>query len=245
MNPLRRNLARSIRDKATDMALGLVQLQRTELTTHFSTLPQQTPKSATAWSFAAAAEPTSPRRRQRVTSICATAKTGPHSSIAIRLDIVLDTPVLVLPRSSCSPHVFVAHLGKITVTNVRSNSNNDAETAAKPKAERDAQTASPSSSACRTPVNGLRATADDVDMKIFTIDEEECCGSVFSMDDISTPTNGSDAVYVNHDFLKAFEDDVVVDELGRLETDLETYTIDVRNMNLFSLDTTTRKGFRM
>lgn len=227
MSTTHRNLARSIRDKATDMALGLVQLQRSELTTAFSTI-QQTPKS---FAFAAT-EPTSPRRRQRVTSICASAKTGAHSSIDIRLDIVLDTPVLVLPRSSCSPHVFVAHLGKITVTNVRKRSSSGS---AKAHAE----------STCRTPVNtdAGAAAADGVDMKMFTIDEEECCGSVFSMDDVSTPTNGSDAVYMNHDFLKAFEDDpeIVKDD----SMDLETYTIDVRNMNLFSLDTTSRKGFRM
>lgn len=37
-----------------------------------------------------------------------------------------------------------------------------------------------------------------------------------------------------HDILK----DDSIDEL-------ETYVIDVRNMNLFSLDTTTRKGFRL
>jgi vacuolar protein sorting-associated protein 13D len=33
------------------------------------------------------------------------------------LDIVLDTPVVVLPRSPESHEVFVAHLGKITVNN--------------------------------------------------------------------------------------------------------------------------------
>jgi vacuolar protein sorting-associated protein 13D len=33
------------------------------------------------------------------------------------LDIVLDTPVVVLPRSLESHEVFVAHLGKITANN--------------------------------------------------------------------------------------------------------------------------------
>jgi vacuolar protein sorting-associated protein 13D len=33
------------------------------------------------------------------------------------LDIVLDTPVVVLPRSPQSHQVFVAHLGKITANN--------------------------------------------------------------------------------------------------------------------------------
>ncbi|CAG2061726.1 unnamed protein product [Timema podura] len=33
------------------------------------------------------------------------------------MDIVLDTPVVVLPRGPCSPQVLVAHLGKITISN--------------------------------------------------------------------------------------------------------------------------------
>lgn len=199
------------------MALGFVQLQRTDLATAQTFVLQQ-PK---------ATEPVSPRRRQRLTSLCATTKTGEFTSVAIRLDIVLDTPVLVMPRSSCSPHVFVAHLGKITVTNVRSSAvvandadDDDADGAATP----------------RTPVNN----ADVVDRNMFTIDEERC-GSMFSMDDVSTPTADSANVYVNHDFLRAFEDEADAD----LAADLETYTIDVRNMNLFSLDTTARKGFRV
>ena len=36
-------------------------------------------------------------------------------SIEIRLDVVLDTPVIILPMSPTSDQVFVAHLGKITV----------------------------------------------------------------------------------------------------------------------------------
>lgn len=35
--------------------------------------------------------------------------------IDIRLDVVLDTPVIILPVSPTSDQVFVAHLGKITV----------------------------------------------------------------------------------------------------------------------------------
>lgn len=192
------------------MALNLVQLQRSELAASMSIL--QTPK---------AAESTSPRRRQRMTSICATAKAG-SASIDIRLDIVLDTPVLVMPRSSCSPHVFVAHLGKITVTNVRCAEPGDVATGG------------------QTPKTPVVTQNSDAERSIFTIDEERC-GSVFSIDDVSTPTNDndSDRIYVNHDFLRAF------DEEADGEADLETYTIDVRNMNLFSLDTSARKGFRM
>lgn len=126
----------------------------------------------------------------------------------IRLDIVLDTPVLVLPRSSCSPHVFVAHLGKITLTNIQEQEGDD-DSATTPKAE------SPR------------------DRDLFNIDED--FETVFDIEDLATPTG--DDIYVNKDFLKGFADDV--------QADLETYTIDVRNMNLFSLDTTTRKGFRL
>lgn len=42
-----------------------------------------------------------------------------------RLDIILDTPVVVVPRASNSTEVFVAHLGKITVNNSSSSENND------------------------------------------------------------------------------------------------------------------------
>ncbi|EAA14204.4 AGAP009780-PA, partial [Anopheles gambiae str. PEST] len=78
-----KNLARSIREKATDMALGLVQ-SRSDLT-------GSRPESIYA----------SPRRVRRQRTV----------------DITLDTPVLILPRSSSSPQVLVAHLGRITVSN--------------------------------------------------------------------------------------------------------------------------------
>lgn len=38
-------------------------------------------------------------------------------SLFLRLDIILDSPVVVLPRAGNSSEVFVAHLGKINVTN--------------------------------------------------------------------------------------------------------------------------------
>lgn len=116
--------------------------------------------------------------------------------------------MLVLPRSSCSPHVFVAHLGKITVTNIKIH-DEDEETIETPKAP------------------------NQFDRHIFTIDEE-LNSTMFSMEDIHTIT---DDVYINDDYLKGFDENV--------ESNKETYTIDVRNMNLFSLDTTTRKGFRL
>lgn len=114
--------------------------------------------------------------------------------------------MLVLPRSSCSPHVFVAHLGKITVTNIKTN--DDEETDDTPKVE---------------PIN----------RHIFTIDEE-MNRTMCSTEDLNTI---AEDIYINEDYLKGFDENVEVNK--------ETYTIDVRNMNLFSLDTTTRKGFRL
>ena len=37
--------------------------------------------------------------------------------LLLRLDIILDSPVVVLPRTGNSSEVFVAHLGKISITN--------------------------------------------------------------------------------------------------------------------------------
>lgn len=69
----------------------------------------------------------SPKKRRRsftqsVETLCNTSYT-PYSpvdddmldSIEIRLDVVLDSPVIILPMSPTSDRVFVAHLGKITV----------------------------------------------------------------------------------------------------------------------------------
>lgn len=184
------------------MALGLVQ-SRTDLIT-------ATPRQL---------ESSSPRhlRRQRLTSF-SNPKNPINADIRyimcnlflnicniqpyiFRLDIVLDTPVLVLPRSSCSPHVFVAHLGKISVTNIRAVS------------------------AVNTPP--IDTTVPGHIHSIFTIDEEN--PNMFSMEELNISTAD---VFLNDDTLLAAEE-------------LETYTIDVRNMNLFSLDTTTRKGFRL
>ena len=47
---------------------------------------------------------------------------GPHPLFSSRLDVVLDTPVVVMPRSATSSEVLVAHLGKISVNNIIDNS---------------------------------------------------------------------------------------------------------------------------
>ncbi|XP_037024186.1 vacuolar protein sorting-associated protein 13D isoform X2 [Bradysia coprophila] len=182
-----KNLAKSIREKATDMAMGLVQPRSDVITT---------PRSNEVYS------PRHSLRRKRLTSL---SNQQNCIDVKLELDVVLDTPVLVLPRSSCSSQVFVAHLGKISVTNIRSD-----------KCDDDTKQFQPDK-----PIN-----------RIFTIDEEpfmsECFAEDFELDDP----------------IKEDLDTSTICAEDR-ESDLETYVMDVRNMNLYSLDTMTRKGFRM
>lgn len=98
------------------------------------------------------------------------------------LDIILDTPVVVLPRSSCSSQVLVAHLGQITVTNKR-----------------------------REPMNS------NCDLEEDSIFNEFLCQRKDSTKSESTADQSIDDIYV----------------------------IDIRNMNMYSLDTSTRKGFKL
>lgn len=167
-----KNLAKSIREKATDMALGLVQ-----------------PRSDLALNMTAATASekcqTTPRRSVK-------SQEKPPTPVDISLDIILDTPVLVLPRSSCSPQVLVAHLGQITVTN--------------------------------------KVPDPPVNSNCHLDETENVFGDYvtqFQMDCDSMP-------------------ELCGAEMARTSaTDLDTYLIDVRNINLFTLDTTTRKGFRV
>lgn len=91
--------------------------------------------------------------------------------------------------------------------------------------------------------------------KIFTIDEE----NTFTMDDLD---EDADNLNANND---DDDDDETINDYcdndcnddddnfdGNLSTklrttknNLDTYLIDVRNINLFSLDTSNRKGFRL
>lgn len=121
------------------------------------------------------------------------------------MDIVLDTPVLVLPRSSCSSQVFVAHLGKISLNNI---SNDDHPHQSTPK------------------IN-----------KIFTIDEESLLNTE---QPASLPGN-----YYSSTNMYLSEEDLLIDEVDGDNKLKETYVMDVRNMNLYSLDTKNRKGFRL
>ncbi|KAJ6645642.1 Vacuolar protein sorting-associated protein 13D [Pseudolycoriella hygida] len=181
-----KNLARSIREKAADMAMGLVQ-PRSEVTS--------TPRNYEIHS------PRNSIRRKRRTS-ASYQQNCTSVDVKLELDIVLDTPVVVLPRSSCSSQVFVAHLGKISVTNIHSDKNDS---------------------------DGKQVIPEH---RIFTIDEESFMNECFAEDfELDGPAN--DELETNT---------ICADDN---EPESETYVMDVRNMNLFSLDTASRKGFRL
>ncbi|GLH07616.1 Vacuolar protein sorting-associated protein 13D [Gryllus bimaculatus] len=128
------NLARSIRSAATEMAIGLVHARAEALAQSL----YMNSRLSSSFYGGSASEVSSPRRRRRssvsqstemLETIGSTRGTTPHtpfspsddelieSFIDFRLDVVLDSPVVVLPRHPSSPQVFVAHLGKISVRN--------------------------------------------------------------------------------------------------------------------------------
>uniref|UniRef100_A0AAR5PHD2 UBA domain-containing protein n=1 Tax=Dendroctonus ponderosae TaxID=77166 RepID=A0AAR5PHD2_DENPD len=133
------NLARSIRAAATDMALGLVHARAEALAQSLS-MNKRLPSSiyGSALSFTETASPGKRRRRNSSNEASAFASARDtvlqtpyspgeeeHFLIDMNLDIELDSPVLVLPRSSSSPEVFVAHLGKIRISNEPQNVSQD------------------------------------------------------------------------------------------------------------------------
>ncbi|KAL7019068.1 hypothetical protein ACKWTF_011000 [Chironomus riparius] len=182
-----KNLAKSIKEKATDMALGLVQPRSGDLirsVQEISSSPHHL-------------------KRQRTISITRypddNFTTSP--SVKISLDIVLNTPVLIVPRSSSSPQVLVAHLGKISISNHGGLEN------------------------CELLNETLTAINEDklhLSFSAQDFNSEE--NILFDIEDVEETVKGS----VGDD-----------DELS-----CDIYTIDIRNMNLYSLDTTSRKGFR-
>ncbi|KAF5273971.1 hypothetical protein FQA39_LY01087 [Lamprigera yunnana] len=131
------NLARSIRSAATDMALGLVHARAEALA---QSLYMNSRISASLYGSALSlSDIMTPRKRSRYnsssfidytegqsgySSVRDTVPQTPYSPVGdddffidMKLDIVLDSPVVVLPRAHNSPQVFVAHLGKTCVTN--------------------------------------------------------------------------------------------------------------------------------
>lgn len=183
-----RNLARSIREKATDMALGLVQPRPGDVTRSAQEVPNS-PRHA---------------RRHRTVSLSKIQENllAPSAKVKILLDVVLKTPVLVMPRSSSSPQVLVAHLGRITISNCKDIAS------------------------CGL-LNDTIASMNEDNLHLsfnthdFKSDEE-----IFEIEDVDETVKGS---------IGSFDDDCYCD----------IYSIDIRNMNLYSLDTTSRKGFRL
>ncbi|KAK6626649.1 hypothetical protein RUM44_009125 [Polyplax serrata] len=119
------NLARSIKSAATEMAMGFVHARAEALAQKLSMSGRLSASLYGGSTF----EINSPKKRRRsftqsVETLCNTSYT-PYSpvdddmldSIEIRLDVVLDSPVIILPMSPTSDRVFVAHLGKITARN--------------------------------------------------------------------------------------------------------------------------------
>lgn len=187
-----RVFAKSIREKATDMALGLVHPQRDVAASATKAMDNiQTPKHM---------------RKQRTISISNVYGGQP---LDVRLDIVLDTPVLVLPRSSCSSQVFVVHLGKISLTN-----------------------SAPMESSVVNVSQPMRGEENDA--RIFTIDEE-----VIAEEEVRPMSPFASAnSFFNHDYLSGFA-------MDNGDSSAETYTVDIRNINAYSLDTRSRKSFRL
>ncbi|KAK0083635.1 hypothetical protein PV325_008476 [Microctonus aethiopoides] len=81
------NLARHIGAAATDMAIGLVQ--------------------ADDWNV--------PQRKRLPSFSMIDGNENPAGVLHLKLDVILDSPVLVIPRAPHSPQVFVAHLGAMSL----------------------------------------------------------------------------------------------------------------------------------
>ena len=108
-----------------------------------------------------------------------------------------------MPRSSSSPQVLVAHLGRITISNCREKST------------------------CEL-LNQTIASMNEDNLHFgFNRNEYQSEENIFEIDDFDETVKGS---------------------VGSVDVDdchCDIYTIDIRNMNLYSLDTTSRKGFRL
>lgn len=145
--------------------------------------------------------------------------------LSFRLDIVLDTPVLVLPRSSRSSQVFVVHLGKISMTNTQPNDmaiGSERETPQR---------------------HFMRRKSNECDLKIFTIDEELLLETSQStlINDFGGKTND----YFSEEDLRCKSNDTGIDDCDGDDRHIETYILDIRNINAYSLDTRNRKSIRL
>ena len=126
------NLAQSIRLAATEIALGIVH-RRAEAMSHQNTMDEAfgTPprirraggqgsfRSSTPYTPFGADHYGSLGRGAKLTAPAPTPRPDPKRSpeIGLNLDVVMQTPILVVPRHERSFEVLVAHLGEITVRN--------------------------------------------------------------------------------------------------------------------------------
>lgn len=213
-----RNLARSIREKATDMALGLVQ-PRTE-----------------SISGMRGYEISSPAKTQRHYK---KSRKSSNNKVNIKLDVILDTPVLVVPRSSCSPQVFVAHLGKISVSNFKTQD----MTEDGPEFNLSNEQYPPYDRK-----NSVFTTSEDLKFSEELAQKFQNVSNNMNFDDDDEDTQTIENDNIEQNILMN-EIDEVLDEYQRsrelLAENLEKYSIDIRNMNLYSLDTSNRKGMRL
>ncbi|XP_039449054.1 intermembrane lipid transfer protein Vps13D isoform X2 [Culex pipiens pallens] len=192
-----KNLARSIREKATDMALGLVQ-SRSDLTSSRPESIYNSPRRA---------------RRNRTVSLSKTQEVLLNSEYTLKVDITLETPVLILPRSSSSPQVLVAHLGRITVSNTQE---------------------------VDSPVSSSKINLTTTVYHVEDSPEDKTLYNLSDLDGIFEPMNTD-----NESSRIRFAKEDSMEFIESVAThNFDLYKIDIKNINLYSLDTTNRKGFR-
>lgn len=118
------NLARSIKSAATEMAMGFVHARAEALA---QSLSMSGRLSASLYGGSNPDVSSPKKRRRSFTQSVETLGNTPYTPyspgdddlfepIDVKLDVVLNTPVIVIPMSPTSDQVFVAHLGKITVS---------------------------------------------------------------------------------------------------------------------------------
>lgn len=177
----------------------------------------------------------SPAKRQRHHK---KSRKSSSNKVNIKLDVILDTPVLVVPRSSCSPQVFVAHLGKISVNNFKTQDFND---------ELSEFNTSDDHYLPYDRKNSVFTTNEDLKFS------EELARKFQNVsNDANANNDDEDTQTIENDIEQSIlmnEIDEVLEECQHsdewLEDSPDKYSIDIRNMNLYSLDTSNRKGMRI
>nr|XP_037268534.1 LOW QUALITY PROTEIN: vacuolar protein sorting-associated protein 13D-like [Rhipicephalus microplus] len=99
-------LAQSIKNAATEVALGIVNLPAQSMAFSFHVYPPDSTPMPTL---------------QREISINEPSDVQSALPLDVKLDILLQTPVIVLPCSPSSRNVLVAHLGRISLQNTNSS----------------------------------------------------------------------------------------------------------------------------